>query len=483
MARADTLAVTPSGQHTQDSCGQSRSRGVGTSAAHAPVETCFGRVAVTHVQGSPKGGGALCVRRVPNTRLAPVPPHEREVLMRRDARLILCAMFMTATYAVPVAAQTRLGDDQFCNRGKITSAAAQLTRSWGERYNQQLVEQAAKVGWSGRGSVVRANSSEVICRITFKSVTSTLPSHRVELRGLDFRYKASDGQLEAMTLPLSGFDPRTSIAAVWERLFVDDRSFRSMLEEKAEHDPAIATTVSEIIGRPKGAENETWDPDAFCPAITALTAATSIIRWAEATNQVRSTGLTPKETPTWLPATGWKIGNFKVVSSIPFQSVICSSDVAYTANTFDGKHIPMEIRGMPYKVWGNDDGSQIYAEVHDWPTEAQQKDGTDAFNRAWVVNGQTFEQAWAQKRQKADAAGGPKNVLEALGQKQSAYNEEADAYARSLGFDVDAMKRVEDQETRKYAEPCRQSGGTWGRPLDRYGNPGRLGCYHPTGER
>jgi hypothetical protein len=41
-----------------------------TSLPHAPVSFA-GRVAVTHVQGPPKGGGALCVRRVSNTRLGP----------------------------------------------------------------------------------------------------------------------------------------------------------------------------------------------------------------------------------------------------------------------------------------------------------------------------------------------------------------------------------------------------------------------------
>ena len=476
------LAVVPQAPHTTTTCGQSCRRGLVTSHGERRSKH-FGRVAVAYVQGSPKGGGALGSLGVTSTRLAPVPPRNREALMRQIAVLIFSVPMIAAISAAPAAAQTRSVDDQFCNRGNITSSASQLTRDWGERYDQQLVEQAAKKGWSSRGTVVRANSSEVICRITFSSVTSTLPSRRIELRDLEFRYSVSDGQLEAITLPLSGFDHRTSYAAIWERLFVDDRSFRSMMEEKAEHEPAMGAAVAEIIGRPKGSENAKWEPDAFCPAISAATAAASIIHWAEETNQVRSTGLTDKETPTWLPATGWRIGNFKVVSSIPFQSVICSADVAYTGNTFDGKHIPMEIRGMPYKVWGNDDGSELYAEVHDWPTEAQQKDNNDAFNRAWVVNGQTFEQAWAQKRQKAGAAGGPQNVLEALGQKQSAYNEEVDAYARSQGIDVDAIKRAEEEETRKYAEPCRKSGGTWGRPIDKYGNPGRLGCYHPTGER
>lgn len=476
------LAQRLSSPHTKTTSGQFRWGGIRTSN-RTRRSSLLGRVAVAYVQGSPKGGGALCVRRVLNTRLRPVPPRNREALMRQIAVLIFDVLMIAVISAVPAAAQTRSVDDQFCNRGNITSSASQLTRDWGERYDQQLVEQAAKKGWSSRGRVVRANSSEIICRITFSSVTSTLPSRRVELRDLEFRYSVSDGQLEPMTLPLSGFDRRTSYAAIWERLFVDDRSFRSLMEEKAEHDPAMAAAVAEIIGRPKSSEDAKWEPDAFCPAISAATAAASIIHWAEDTNQVRSTGLTDKATPSWLPATGWRIGNFKVLSSIPFQSVICSADVAYTGNTFDGKHIPMEIRGMPYKVWGNDDGSELYAEVHDWPTEAQQKDNNDAFNRAWVVNGQTFEQAWAQKRQKAGVTGEPKSALEVLSQKQSAYNDEVDASARSQGIDVDAIKRAEEEETRKYAEPCRKSGGTWGRPIDKYGNPGRLGCYHPTGER
>ena len=51
--------------------------GVETSR-HTGRSRYLGRVAVTHVQGSPKGGGALSVCRVSNTRLCPVPPYDRE---------------------------------------------------------------------------------------------------------------------------------------------------------------------------------------------------------------------------------------------------------------------------------------------------------------------------------------------------------------------------------------------------------------------
>lgn len=60
--------------HSKPTSGLSRWRGVGTSC-RAHRSRFLGRVSVAHVQGSPKGGGALCVRRVPNTRLRRVPPH------------------------------------------------------------------------------------------------------------------------------------------------------------------------------------------------------------------------------------------------------------------------------------------------------------------------------------------------------------------------------------------------------------------------
>lgn len=75
MAQFTALADQLPKQHSIHTCGQSRGGGVGTSS-RARRSKAFGRVAVTHVQGSPKGGGALCVRRVPNARLVPVPPQE-----------------------------------------------------------------------------------------------------------------------------------------------------------------------------------------------------------------------------------------------------------------------------------------------------------------------------------------------------------------------------------------------------------------------
>ncbi len=136
---------------------------------------------------------------------------------------------------------------------------------------------------------------------------------------------------------------------------------------------------------------------------------------------------------------------------------------------------------MSYKIWGNDDGSQIYVATHDWPDEKGLQIADNAFNRAFVVNGRNFEQDWAAKRQAE--AGQPKNIIEALAQAQGAYNSQVEAYLRQQGVPIDQIKATEAEQTRKYAEPCRRNGGTWGYPTRNGAITGQLGCYYPTGER
>ena len=98
------------------------------------------------------------------------------------------------------------------------------------------------------------------------------------------------------------------------------------------------------------------------------------------------------------------------------------------------------------------------------------------------IDGQPYNQ-WVDANGGKSAQPKPRNVAEALSQHQAKASKEAEEYARSQGIPVDAIKRADEEETRKYAEPCRRNGGTWGRPRDKYGNLGRLGCYYPTGER
>ena len=101
----DLSALPP---HSTVTCGKFRKGGVGTSHC-TRRSNFFGRVAVAYVQGSPKGGGALCVRRVPNTRLAPVPPSQLGGLMRVKAKLIFCTLLLGAVSTAPAQAQS-LGD-------------------------------------------------------------------------------------------------------------------------------------------------------------------------------------------------------------------------------------------------------------------------------------------------------------------------------------------------------------------------------------
>lgn len=68
--------------HSNSTSGQSRWGGVETSN-HRRRSRLLGRVVVAHVQGSPKGGDALCLCRVSNTRLCPVPPLHKEARLDR----------------------------------------------------------------------------------------------------------------------------------------------------------------------------------------------------------------------------------------------------------------------------------------------------------------------------------------------------------------------------------------------------------------
>lgn len=72
--------------HSNLTCGQSRRGGVGTSESRRRSRF-LGRVVVAHVQGSPKGGDALGLLRVPNTRLCSVPPIGREVYLSHERTL------------------------------------------------------------------------------------------------------------------------------------------------------------------------------------------------------------------------------------------------------------------------------------------------------------------------------------------------------------------------------------------------------------
>lgn len=99
-----TLAVSTDATHSTITCGQSRGGGVRTSIRERRSRF-LGRVAVAHVQGSPKGGGALGSLEVLTTRLWSVPPSNGGKVMRRTARLSICILVFAVSSAAPAQAQ------------------------------------------------------------------------------------------------------------------------------------------------------------------------------------------------------------------------------------------------------------------------------------------------------------------------------------------------------------------------------------------
>jgi hypothetical protein len=92
------LAVQLPSHHSSYTCSQSCGGGLRTSKG-GRRSIHFGRVAVMHVQGSPKDGGALGPPLVLSTRLLPVPPVHREAetvqsqtnIATRDNSCLICS--------------------------------------------------------------------------------------------------------------------------------------------------------------------------------------------------------------------------------------------------------------------------------------------------------------------------------------------------------------------------------------------------------
>lgn len=99
--------------HTNITSGQFRWGGVVTSNC-ARRSRFLGRVAVTHVQGPPKGGGALGALKVTTTRLRPVPPESMEEPVQNKAKPVISALVIAALsaglWAAPSYAQSSYDD-------------------------------------------------------------------------------------------------------------------------------------------------------------------------------------------------------------------------------------------------------------------------------------------------------------------------------------------------------------------------------------
>jgi len=112
-----TLVFSKPLPHNFTTRGQSRGGGVGTSESRRRSNV-FGRVAVTYVQGTPKGGGALGLLGVPNTRLASVPPNVMEVGTRMTGN--------SKQSSRPVGQNPKARSTQFAGRAAACAAVACL---------------------------------------------------------------------------------------------------------------------------------------------------------------------------------------------------------------------------------------------------------------------------------------------------------------------------------------------------------------------
>lgn len=102
------LDQSPSPPHSLPTCGKLRGGGVVTSDSRRR-SISFGRVAVTHVQGSPKGGGALGLLEVTNTRLSPVPSQMMGASMLESQSDNTAVHACNTTFAIALSLQGRSG--------------------------------------------------------------------------------------------------------------------------------------------------------------------------------------------------------------------------------------------------------------------------------------------------------------------------------------------------------------------------------------
>lgn len=222
------LDQSPLSPHTNLSCGQSRSGGF-TTSNRTRRSRFLGRVAVAYVQGSPKGGGALCVRRVVNTRLRPVPPCRLEGFVH--CKILKALGAVIAALLICSSAQGRPRSSSSQPQNQRTAAAAQAAKphfsevakqicsgdldiangigpafiDWGNSSGSKLAKAfagdpttvgATKEPWKVvRGEVVSEAPDEVVCLFDLSTVyVGPVGSKVFKATGLRFRYSSPNGR-------------------------------------------------------------------------------------------------------------------------------------------------------------------------------------------------------------------------------------------------------------------------------------------------
>ena len=229
----DSLAITNTSPHTFVTCGQSRGGGLVTSDSRRR-STCFGRVAVTYVQGPPKGGGALGLLEVTSTRLTPVPPQiegvsalvtDQTSIRSRNAGRLVSGWISAAGLSV-------------AGLMAVLPSVAQAQLSATEQREQ--VERAAKVSQSIRVT------PEAACGLPE-------PDIRVHLASEVNRY----GLIDNVNQTVFGIDteaPKTGYAALME-------AARRENERSYARSQAIARGETAPVGEQPQPRSESYNPD------------------------------------------------------------------------------------------------------------------------------------------------------------------------------------------------------------------------------
>ena len=231
----DSLAITNASPHTVGTCGQSRGGGLVTSDSRRR-SISFGRVAVTYVQGSPKGGGALGLLEVTSTRLTPVPPYFEGVLGQMA--------------------------------GRNPNTANRILRSFKAGMTAVSLSLAALMAVSATTAQAQLNPTEQreraerVARVS-QSIKVT-PDSACELPKSDIRNYLSDevnryGLIDNINRTVMGIDPEkplTGMAALME-------STRRETERKYARSQAIARGEEAVVGKQPQASARSYNAQLF----------------------------------------------------------------------------------------------------------------------------------------------------------------------------------------------------------------------------
>lgn len=258
----------------------------------------FGRVAVMHVQGSPKDGGALGPPMVLSTRLTPVPPTESEALMLivriaiyrsfaawvskvqliigavrplparwniGDIRTWIFILLAVAPCELALAAPQKKSEPPFdpaiyCNNPGFQAQMPVAMRLWGE----EVGEDTAKNGKDFIISNAKVQSYEegqsVVCRVTISFTNSGRGGHIYKLveTNADFIIYGNDDGSKTFVAPFhwpTAEELKVGTNSYNRNLIVDGETFQQAWDKKKDAGPK--NVLEAMVGAQQAYEAQT----------------------------------------------------------------------------------------------------------------------------------------------------------------------------------------------------------------------------------